>query len=406
MSGFGWGVREQTGMEGSDQDLLRRYVDQRDDAAFAEIVRRHAPMVYGAALRQTGDSHQAQEVTQAVFLLLVRKAAGMNGSVVLGAWLFRATQYAANDLRKVLRRRAARETPMESMPELAEVDTDGETAAAWRPYLPHLDRCLARLPEVDRRALWLRFFEDRSLAEVGRALGVAEEAARKRVRRALDRLQEMLEREGARVDAADLGDMLGARQSAVVPAGLVAGTLSAVLQGTASPTAHAVAAGVVREWLWLACKPWAIAAAAMVTVAAGVQAVRTATVVEPARPRPASDDYSVAGFPDPAPVHELVRELQSAILRQDAAAAARWIRFPLRVNGPGGTFLIEGPEALAGRWKEVFTHDVASLVLKSPGSRLYCDSRGVMVGTGELWVNADPGGDGGIRARVSVVNTR
>ena len=79
-------------MEGSDQDLLERYVKQRDDAAFAEIVRRHAPMVYGAALRQTGDAHQAQEVTQAVFLLLVRKASGMNGSVVLGAWLFRATQ--------------------------------------------------------------------------------------------------------------------------------------------------------------------------------------------------------------------------------------------------------------------------------------------------------------------------
>ena len=116
-------------MDGSDLDLLKQYVEGRDEAAFTELVRRHASMVYGAALRQTGNPHQAQEVTQAVFLLLVRKAPGMNDSVVLGSWLFRAAQYAANDLRKVQRRRAARETSLDPMPDLPDPAPDATVAA-------------------------------------------------------------------------------------------------------------------------------------------------------------------------------------------------------------------------------------------------------------------------------------
>ena len=390
-------------MDGSDLDLLKQYVEGRDEAAFTELVRRHASMVYGAALRQTGNPHQAQEVTQAVFLLLVRKAPGMNDSVVLGSWLFRAAQYAANDLRKVQRRRAARETSLDPMPDLPDPAPDA-TVAAWQPYLPHLDRCLARLPDPDQRALWLRFFEDKSLAEVGRALGVAEEAARKRVRRALDRLQGLLEKEGAQVRERDLEPMLGARLAAALPVGLVDTTVSAVFSEDATGPAQQLADGVARHWAWQAWKPWILATTALVTVTAGLQAIRTPTLVEPEVRVQVLDNYSAAGFPRPEPVRDLVLALQQAILRRDAAAAAELIRFPLRVNTPTGPLTIPNAAALSENWDRVFSREVASLVLKSPGTRLYCDARGVMVGTGELWVGAVRGPEGTVSARVTAVN--
>jgi len=390
-------------MDGSDLDLLKQYVEGRSEAAFTELVRRHAPIVYGAALRQTGNPHQAQEVTQAVFLLLVRKAPGMNDSVVLGSWLFRAAQYAANDLRKAHRRRTARETPMDPLPDLPAAAPDAGIAA-WQPYLPHLDRCLARLPDPDQRALWLRFFEDKSLAEVGCALGVAEEAARKRVRRALDRLQGLLEKEGAQVGERDLEPMLGARLAAVLPVGLVDSTVSAAFSGNAAGSAQQLANGVARHWAWQAWKPWILATTALVSVTAGIQAIRTPTLVEPEARVQVLDDYSPAGFPRPEPVRELVLALQQAILRRDAAAAAEWVRFPLRVNTSTGVLLVPDATALSSNWDQVFPHEVASLVLKSPGTRLYCDARGVMVGTGELWLGAITGPDGTVTARVTAVN--
>jgi RNA polymerase sigma factor (sigma-70 family) len=392
-------------MDGADQDLLRMYVERRDEGAFAELVRRHAGMVYGAALRQTRDPHQAQEVTQAVFLLLVRKAPGMDGAVVLGAWLFRAAHYAANDLRKMQRRRAARETPMETMPDLPEETSDTAAPAAWQPYLPYLDQCLSRLSDPDRQVIWLRFFEEKSLAEVGRVLGVAEEAARKRVRRALDRLQVLLEREGTQMEGAELEAMLGTRLAAGVPAGLVAATVAVALGKTPDATSQAVASGVLRTWTWLAIKPWVLVVSAVVAVTAGVQAVRSPTLVEPRQTAVLRDDYSVAGFPRPEPVRELVRGLQAAIVRGDAVAAAGWIRFPLRVNAPEGAFVVETAEDLVRQWNRVFPHAVTSLILKSPGTRLYCDARGVMVGTGQLWVTPVGAPDGQVEARITVVNT-
>lgn len=392
-------------MDGSDQELLRRYVKHRDEPAFAELVRRHAGMVYGAALRQTGDPHQAQEVMQAVFLLLVRKAPSMDGAVVLGAWLFRATQFAANDLKKMQRRRAARETPMETMPDLAEEPMEGGVPAAWQPYLPFLDRCLARLAEPDRRAIWLRFFEEKSLAEVGASMGIAEEAARKRVRRALDRLQTLLEREGTGVEAGGLDGVLGPGLAAAVPAGVVASTVAMALGKVPAGSAGVLADGVARTWFWLNLKPWLAALAAVVAVTAGFQALRSPTLVQPGESSPLRDDYRLAGFPRPEPVRALVQGLQAAVVSGDVAAAARWMRFPLRVNTPDGALEVRDADALGRLWSRVFTHDVASLLLKSPGVRLYCDPRGVMVGTGQVWIApaADPNGE--IEARVTVINT-
>jgi hypothetical protein len=295
---------------------------------------------------------------------------------------------------------------METMPDLPEEAAEPAIAPAWEPLLPHLDRCLGKLPELDRRAIWLRFFEDRSLADVGQALGVAEDAARKRVRRALDRLQGLLRLEGARVGDGDLEPMLSSRPAAVVPAGLVSATVAAALGGTARGSATALADSVARTWAWLTWKPWVIGATALLATTAAIEAVRSPVIVPPGTVAAALDDYSVAGFPRPEPVRELVRGLQAGLVKRDISAVASLIRFPLRVNTANGPVEIADATQLEAQWSSVFTHKVSSLVLKSPATRLYCDSRGVMVGAGEVWIGAEKSADGAVKAVVTAINAR
>src|SRR5215831_9110593 len=173
-----------------DYQLLRRYADDGSEAAFGELVGRYVNLVYSTALRRTGgDAHQAQDVAQIVFTDLARKAGSLPEKVVLAGWLHRATQYAASQLRRSEQRRRAREH--EAMNAF-----DPDTPTDWHWIRPLLDEALDQLGQTDRDALLLRFFEQRSLAEVGRALGSNEDAARKRISRALDKLRAGLVRRG------------------------------------------------------------------------------------------------------------------------------------------------------------------------------------------------------------------
>ena len=147
------------------------------EAAFAELVTRHASAVYGSALRQVRDPHLAQEVVQAGFILLARKASGFKPGVVLTGWLFRATHFAANDLLKAEYRRHRRETAAYRMnPTDESTPAPATEESLWERVSPVLDHCLAKLGELDRHAILLRFFENKPLAEVGQALGIAEDA--------------------------------------------------------------------------------------------------------------------------------------------------------------------------------------------------------------------------------------
>jgi RNA polymerase sigma factor (sigma-70 family) len=186
----------------TDAQLVREFAASGAEEAFAELVRRHAGLVRAAALRQTNDAHLADEVTQAVFLLLARKAGSLSPKVVLLGWLMQAARFAANDLLRAERRRRQRENAAFQMNTIAP-DTNDESARLWERVAPVLDDSLARLREADRSALLLRFFRNCSLAEVGTALGIAEEAARKRVGRALEKLREELQRRGVVASATD-----------------------------------------------------------------------------------------------------------------------------------------------------------------------------------------------------------
>ena len=217
----------------TDQQLLRDYAERRSEAAFAELVRRHVDLVYSAALRMVRDAHLAEDVTQSVFVALAQNAGQLTDRPVLSGWLHRTAQnLAANAVRSDVRRRA-REQEAAAMNELLSTEPD----AAWEHIAPHLDAALGELSEPDRDALLLRYFERKSAREMAQTLGISEEAAQKRVSRAVERLREFFAKRGVTVGASGLVVVISANAVQAAPVGLAA-TIStaAALAGTAVTT--------------------------------------------------------------------------------------------------------------------------------------------------------------------------
>ena len=150
----------------SDMELLRDYDRQGSETAFAELVRRHIGLVYSAALRHVGIAAHAEEITQAVFIILARKAAGLRSDTILEGWLYETTRLTALSFVRGERRRQFREQEAYMQSTLSE-STD---VSAWNQLAPLLDEAMSRLDKKDRDAVILRFFKDKSLREVAVAL--------------------------------------------------------------------------------------------------------------------------------------------------------------------------------------------------------------------------------------------
>jgi RNA polymerase sigma factor (sigma-70 family) len=218
-----------------DTELLRQYAVQRSEAAFGELVGRHVDFVYSAALRQMGgDHHRAQDVTQMVFTHLARKASAILRHPVLPAWLYRTTYLEAANTRRREGRRHRYELAAGAEARIAGTD-DG--APAWERVFPVLDVAMNELNERDRRAILLRFFSNYSFAEVGRRLGLTENAARMRVERALAKLHNLLAQRGIASTSAALAAALSANTVAAAPAGVATAATTAALAGTGSGAA-------------------------------------------------------------------------------------------------------------------------------------------------------------------------
>lgn len=206
----------------NDSELLRRYVEKSSEPAFTELVQRHIGLVYSVALRRVGgDAHSAEDVAQKVFSDLARKAPSLTDRATLSGWLFASTHLASAAVVRSEQRRKARETEAHTMQTTLSPD---EPDADWTRLRPVVDDVIAALKDEEREAIALRFFEQRSFAEVGASLRVSEEAARKRVDRALEKLRSLLARRGVTSSAAVLGVALTTIGTNSVPAGLGATT--------------------------------------------------------------------------------------------------------------------------------------------------------------------------------------
>jgi RNA polymerase sigma factor (sigma-70 family) len=163
-------------MELEDVALLREYVASKSERAFRTLVERHVNMVYATALRQVQDAHLAEEATQAVFIALARKAQSLSPTTILAGWLFRAAQFAAAKAKRSEARRKHWENEAAQMKPIEALESDGESA--WDQIAPFLNDALTQLKEADRAAVILRFFESKSIAQIGSALGASESATK------------------------------------------------------------------------------------------------------------------------------------------------------------------------------------------------------------------------------------
>src|SRR5215472_16152993 len=150
-----------------DTELLQEYAGGKSEGAFRTLVERYLPLVYSAALRQVGNAALAQDVTQVVFTVLARKAAALPRKTVLTGWLYQTTRYTAA---KALRQECRRHHREQEAMSLQSVETESE----WELWAPFLDEAMAQLAKLDREAVLLRYFRNKSLREVGQALGINE----------------------------------------------------------------------------------------------------------------------------------------------------------------------------------------------------------------------------------------
>ena len=289
----------------SDAQLLRAYAERGAEAAFAEIVSRHTDLVYSAALRQVYSPDLASDVTQSVFTDLARKARDLSAKLPreasLVGWLYRATRFAARDLNRGETRRNQRERLA-----MEQLHPAPESTPHWEQLRPALDDAMSELEDVDREALLLRYFKNHDLRTVGTALGISDDAAQKRVSRAVERLREFFANRGITVGASGLAVVISANAVQGAPVGLaVTVSAAAALTGTTFATTAAVTAA--KAIAMTALQKAIVAATIAILAGAGIYEARQASQLR---------DQVRTFAQQQAPLAEQIQQLQSE--RDDA----------------------------------------------------------------------------------------
>jgi len=215
-----------------DIGLLREYVERDSEAAFAALVARHINQVYSVALRQTRNPHQAEEITQAVFVILAKKARLLSRKVILSGWLYQTARLTSvTSIRGEIRRaRREQEAYMQT------VSNESESHA-WTQIAPLLDAAISDLSEKDRQAVVLRFFDGKSMREVGAVLGTGEDAAKMRVSRVVEKLRRFFTKRGVVLSTAAIAGAISANSIQAAPASLAkTATAVALAKGATAST--------------------------------------------------------------------------------------------------------------------------------------------------------------------------
>ncbi|HZV04236.1 MAG TPA: RNA polymerase sigma factor [Gemmataceae bacterium] len=258
----------------TDAQLLERWINQRDPAAFELLLWRHGPMVLNTCRRLLPRREDVEDAFQATFLVLVRKAGSLRRREALAAWLHRVACRIAGRVRAVDIRRANREQPMAAEPSAPQVD-----APTQRDLYAIVDEEIERLPAHYRRALILCCLEGKSQEEAARLLSCPRGTLSSWLTRGRERLRLRLLRRGIVVSTAGLtaaltpdtlasGGMVSRIGSLMAAAGAVAG--GGVPTGFMSARSIALAEGVLRMMLMTKVKITAALSLAVVLMAAGV----------------------------------------------------------------------------------------------------------------------------------------
>ncbi|MCI0455813.1 MAG: sigma-70 family RNA polymerase sigma factor [Gemmataceae bacterium] len=305
-------LREGAGM--TDRQLLQSFVAHRDEAAFAALVRRHGPMVWGVCRRLLGHDQDAEDAFQATFLVLVRKAAAMASCDLLANWLYGVAYHTALKARAVRARRRARERQVPQMPEPEAVPPD-----LWHELQPLLDQELSRLPDKYRVPIVLCDLEGKTRKEAARQLGVPEGTVAGRLARARALLAQRLTRQGGVLSGGVLAVVLAQSAAAAsVPTALVSSTVkaasllaagSAAATGGVSTTVAALTEGVVKAMLLTKLKvlTTVLLAVALLGSGGGLLTYRTLRA-EPKDAKPAGPPAAAApGEEKPKPDKEALQ---------------------------------------------------------------------------------------------------
>jgi RNA polymerase sigma factor (sigma-70 family) len=274
-------------MPNDDLSLLREYARNNSEMAFAELVSHHVNLVYSVALRSVRDAHLAEEITQAVFIILARKAGSLGDKTILSGWLCRTARYASANALTIQRRRQHREQEVFMQSQIdsgtgfqpvSEADVE-----MWNQISPLLDGAMEQLGRKDHDALVLRFFENKNFAEVGAALGASEDAVKMRVNRSLEKLRKFFTKRGVSSTTAIIAGTISANSVQATPVTLAkAVTAIAVAKGAASSgSTLTLIKGALKLMAWAKAKTAVVAGAAII-----LATITTVTVMSHFRSAP------------------------------------------------------------------------------------------------------------------------
>ena len=230
-------------------ELLREYVSRHSEEAFATLMSRHLDLVYSAAWRHVGNHHQAEEISQAVFVILARKGRSLASGTILAGWLFHTTRLtAANYLRAEMRRvRREQEAYMQS-------DASENTDELWQQVAPALNEVIDSLGEKERNAIVLRYLQGKNYREVAAALGGSEEAAQMRVSRALEKMRKLFAKRKLAFSTTALSGMMAAHGIQAAPNSVAIAILATTKGAALSASTLSVVEGTLKLMAWTKVK--------------------------------------------------------------------------------------------------------------------------------------------------------
>jgi len=277
----------------TDMDLVREYVRNHSESAFTELVGRHVNLVYSVALRYAGQESDAQDIAQAVFITLARKAAGLRPNTILAGWLYETTRFTAARWQRGNARRLVREQ------EAYMHSVEPDSPEVWQQLAPLLEVAMSQLAERDRTLLALRFYENKTGPEAAALMRIGEDTAYKRTARALEKLRACFGKHGIALSGTAIAGIISTHSIQVAPPALSKTiAITALAKSAATGTSSlALMKGALNIMTWSNSKAAIIAGLAVLMVGATV----TVSIHEIRKPKFDPKDFWATSYPTASP---------------------------------------------------------------------------------------------------------